>query len=171
MSDTLFCTCDHDFMNLIKANYQLVSVSIYYSNSILLIVHSFMENFSTSHCTESETHDVCVDYAMHGNFTDSLMPCNSSLISDNIRIYTNFMHASSDLPLLLNICLVCAHLCLCVSVCALCVCLCLCVCMSLCVSVSTCICASMYLCVSVCISVCACVSLNVSLDVCVCSIS
>ena len=122
-----FCTCDHDFMNLIKANYRLVSVSIYYSNSILLIVHSFMENFSTSHCTESETHDVCIDYAMQGNFTDSLMPCNSSLISDNISILTLCMHPQTCPCMMLNICLVCAHLCLCVSVCALCVCLCLCV--------------------------------------------
>ena len=46
-----------------------------------------MENFSIphAHCTESETHNVCVDYAMQGIFTDSLMPCN-------------FMHASSGLP-------------------------------------------------------------------------
>ena len=43
------------------------------NNSILLTVHSFMENFSTPHCTESETHDVCVDYAMQGIFTDHAM--------------------------------------------------------------------------------------------------
>ena len=42
-----FCTCDHDLRNLFKAKYRPVSISIYYSNSVLLIVNSFMENFST----------------------------------------------------------------------------------------------------------------------------
>ena len=51
-----------------------------------------MENFSTSHCSENEIHDICVDYAMQGIFTDSLMPCNSSLISNNISILTSCMH-------------------------------------------------------------------------------
>ena len=66
-----------------------------------------MENFefSTPHCSESEAHDVCVDYAMQGIFTDSLMPCNSSLISDNISILTSCMHPQAC-PLMLNVCLV-----------------------------------------------------------------
>ena len=67
-----------------------------------------MENFSTPHAhhTESEMHGVCVDYAMQGIFTDSLMPCNCSLISDNLSILTHLcMHPQAH-PLMLNICLV-----------------------------------------------------------------
>ena len=64
-----------------------------------------MENFSTPHCSESETHDVCVDYAMQGIFTDSFVPSNSSLISDNISILISCMHPQACL-LISNISLV-----------------------------------------------------------------
>ena len=110
-----FCTSDHDLTNLIEANYLPVTKS-----------HCFHILQHSTHCPQfygKPLHSTCMElywkwnaclcwlchakcfywfsHAMH-----SLMLCNSSLISDNLSIYTNFMHASSGSPLMLNICLV-----------------------------------------------------------------